>query len=164
MLHYESLLTTPGSRSKERVPLALPSSLLVEAARDMEPRTNLTAARHYIQNLMAAFANFVTTRDVPAMSRLLGLCRVTHHPLKGGANLLNTRLPGGLLSWCNGSAMLTTTDLSVWNEDRDVVYHCTYQIWQPGKIAPLTAMGTFAGRLESGPQAWRWLEHHIHEH
>jgi len=163
-LPNESLLTTAVNQPMERVPVPMSSSLLVDAVRDLEPRTNLAAARHHIHNLMATFAHCLVARDLPTMSQLLGLCRITHHPPTGGTNPVDPEHPGRLFDWCNGSALVTTSDLSVWYEDKDVAYRCIYQIWQPGEIAPLIAMGTFLGRLESGPQVWRWAEHHIHEH
>ncbi|MBO1267302.1 hypothetical protein [Arthrobacter cavernae] len=58
------------------------------------------------------------------------------------------------------SALLTTSSLSVGFSGHSVQYAGTYQLWNRNAGSARPSHGAFHGRLEAGPQVWRWVEHH----
>lgn len=58
--------------------------------------------------------------------------------------------------------ILTTSNLSLTYNAADIEYAGTYQCWAPGRSPRCVGLGTFRGRLVTGPQVWKWSEHVVH--
>ena len=143
------------------MPADVALKVLAAGRADMEFQTRLPAARHYVENLLAAFNAAVSTGDCAALKDLTQTVAVTLHD---GCK----QVPGGpedvikLLGPAHGKAVHTLTNLSLTTGEGSVHYAATYQIWTLGTARlECTGRGHLHGRLVAGPQVWRWESHSI---
>ena len=134
--------------------------VLPAAIQDMEFRSSLPAARHYVENLLAAFSAAVGTTDTAKLIQLLqGVdIRVDGRELQPGQGpeqVVSQFSPEGHPS------LIVTNNLSVRHADGGLMYTCTYQAWSADTPVSFTT-GTLQGRLNTGPQVWKWASHDIH--
>ncbi|MEO5314721.1 hypothetical protein PV772_11475 [Pseudarthrobacter sp. CC12] len=135
-------------------------SVLNAARADMEFKTSLPALRHYLENLLAAFAHAVVSRDDQYLD---GLMKGVTVRLEGCLACTGSR-PGGapIISWFSVGSVSrrqTVTNLSVHFEEGFVLYSAIYQDWETTPAPRCIAMGTYRGRLKPERQVWRWVEH-----
>ncbi|MDT0196712.1 hypothetical protein Q9R30_15250 [Arthrobacter sp. AB6] len=123
----------------------------------MEFQTRMPAARHYIENLLAAFNLAVGTGNTEALAILTQNVAVTLQSMAAE--------PTDVISFLTpdyGKAIQTITNLSLTPEESCVHYTGTYQIWMIEDRKPAcAALGHVQGTLEAGPQVWRWVRHSI---
>lgn len=144
---------------------AVPSDFCAEvfsAARaDMEVHTALPAARHYLENLLAAFSNAICDRDV---ARLGELTRSVSIGLGGPVADPGVTDADRIIRWFAQKAVLTAqtiTNLSVRCLENSIVYTAVYQDWRLNPRPECLSVGTYQGRLRAGPTVWKWEEHAI---
>lgn len=140
-----------------------PSEVRFAAARgDMEYRTALPAARHYIENLLAAFSHAVCTRDTGHLGELT---KGTSISLEGPrASVSDPNDPKQIMAWFGSASSVTTqliSNMSIQRVEDSVVYIAHFQEWETEPHLTCTAVGTYHGRLQAGPQVWRWTDHGV---
>lgn len=138
-----------------------PGGSVLEAARaDMEFETSLPALRHYLENLLGAFAHAVVSQDDEYLGELMKGVTVG---LEGCPACTSSRPSSRQISswFIVGTAVKrqTLTNLSVYFEEGFVLYSATYQDWETTPAPRCTAMGTYRGRFKSERQVWRWVDH-----
>ncbi|MEV7663607.1 hypothetical protein [Paenarthrobacter sp. NPDC089316] len=145
----------PLRPSQDAVSLDL---VFIAANADMEFTTRLPAARHHIQNLLAAFSLALCRQDAVRLADLIRGVRISN----GSAPSTD---PAQILGWFNANhhpAAQTIHNLSVQFTDGAVHYSGFYQDWNSGPHWNCTAIRSFSGRLKAGHQVWRWEEHSMH--
>lgn len=158
-----SMTQTGTLQAKNQDPVENASSAVSLAnalGQEMVPQTTLSTLRHYVENLLAAFARSVSINDANGLAQLLRHVRVQirHSHVSGPAavgEILETFHRSRPDSW------MTTGNLSVGFVDNAVAYTATYQLWDSNTPHRCTEIGTFNGTLEAGPQVWYWREHEI---
>lgn len=130
------------------------------ARADMEFRTNLTAARHYVENLLTAFSYAVCSRNALMLTGLTGTVAVSlDGDLQSGESKSER-----IIEWFAHSGLptiQTITNISLGFGDGSALYSATYQDWESGPVPRCIAIGMYQGRLKAGPQVWRWEEHQV---
>ncbi|MFF1831478.1 hypothetical protein [Paenarthrobacter sp. NPDC058040] len=119
--------------------------------------SGVSAVRHYVENLLAAFALALTLHDTDALERLLkGVSLGFHH-----ADC--TLTPRELMSQTveSGVSFVTISNVNVLRSGKSAAYHCFYQVWGQSVGRTCHGMGTLKGLLRAGPQVWRWTEHTV---
>lgn len=138
---------------------SLGADILAAARADMEFRTNLTAARHHLANLLNAFSDAVCRMDAEALDELMRTVCVILDGHPESEEPASTRI----IDWFGHprGTVQTVSNLSIRFSDGTVLYSATYQDWDAKGEPRCTDIGRYAGRLKAGPQVWRWEEHRI---
>jgi len=143
------------------IPTFFSAGIFSAARADMEFNSTLPAARHYVENLLAAFSHAVCSRQA---SRLRELTQCVAVGLGGLASCPGSHTPEQIIAWFGHMAPATTqviTNLSLGFFENSVVYTATYQDWETDSWPQCSAIGAYHGRLKAGPTVWRWEEHTI---
>lgn len=144
----------------DETPSFLAEHIFAAARAELEFRTNLTAARHHIENLLTAFSHAVCSRDAHALGELTGGVAVS---LDGHIPCGKSK-PAKIIDWFAHTDPATTQtipNISLRFGESVALYSATYQDWETGPTPRCTAIGRFHGRLKAGPQVWRWEEHGV---
>lgn len=131
---------------------------LLASTQEMVFSSSLPEARHYVENLLAAFCHWISVGN---STELAGLIRGIRTTRSGAGGTLTPVTAEGLLAvFSEGThgSIVTTSGLSVHRDSRSVHYSCTYQIWDAGAPPFCRGYGTFRGRLQAGHQVWRWTD------
>lgn len=140
-------------------PAVFTADVFSAAGVDMEFNSALPAARHYLENLLAAFSLAVCSRDKPRLSELT---RSVAIGLGGPMGRPGAMSADQIIAWFAHPASRTTqtiTNLSARFFGNSVVYTATYQDWEWESGPRCFALGAYRGRLKAGPTVWNWEEH-----
>lgn len=135
------------------------TALLAGANQEMVFQSNLPVARHYVENLLAAFFDSLSRRDRAGLNTVLQGGRTLAEDVDGELYLLTPEETIDRLVQDNISTFITTSNLSLRHDGPTVQYTGTYQCWKTEPAPECLNLGTFHGRLITGPQVWRWSEH-----
>lgn len=152
------MLTTTSRHAP--LPAAFRDLVARVAEQDMEFHSPLPTARHYVENLLAAFSSAVSTTDTASLSYFIKHVSVRIH---GRDHVSVPFTPDDIIeqfSPAGHSALVTIQNLSVGYSEKGLAYACIYQTWDANNPIPLS-VGTLQGRLKAGPQVWKWTNHDI---
>ncbi|MGO4455300.1 hypothetical protein [Arthrobacter sp. RAF14] len=128
---------------------------------EMIPNSTLPAARHFVENLLAAIARSISINDREGLSSLLHGVQITidHDEPTSGPGTASLLLD--VFRDVRPISCMTIGNLSFSLAGPDITYAGSYQLW--GASAPYICVeiGVVDGKLEAGPQVWYWKELNI---
>lgn len=137
--------------------------MYLTASQDLEFRSSLAVARHYIENLLAGFSHAVAIRDEDSLAMLIRTTRISLEKAEQASKGMDVRRIIDWLAPWNRNVLLTTTGLNVNFFGSSVLNSAVYQIWEidteTNSSPRCTSMGTLHGCLATGPQVWTWTDH-----
>lgn len=129
------------------------------ANQEMVFSSRLPEARHYIENLLAALCHWVAEENSRELDRLMKGVRLTGRSASGDGVQIPPAELCQAMSLGHRGLLLTTSNLQVHFDNGSVIYSCVVQLWDEPAGTSCVSRGTFRGRLEAGPQVWRWVDH-----
>ncbi|WP_367765685.1 hypothetical protein [Arthrobacter sp. HS15c] len=137
----------------------VPTALLAGAHQEMVFHSSLPVARHYVENLLAAFFGSLSRRDRAGLIAALQGARTLAEDFDGELFLLTPEETIDRFVQDSITIFITTSNLSLRHDGPAIRYTGTYQCWKTEPAPRCLNLGTFHGRLITGPQVWRWSEH-----
>lgn len=135
------------------------TGILTAAQQDMEFHSRLAAARHHLENLLAGLSATIAAADPDKLAALLRGARLIAEEHDGSRCLMSPDEAIRRLAPDGRHVILTTSNLSLMYSGPDVEYTGSYQRWTTETGPDCARLGTFGGRLITGPQVWKWSEH-----
>ncbi|MBT2565242.1 hypothetical protein J7I84_01810 [Arthrobacter sp. ISL-85] len=61
----------------------------------------------------------------------------------------------------NGTYVQTVSNINVSIHGNSALYTAIYQNWNVARNPICTSLGLYTGKIDAGPQTWRWTDHRV---